>query len=343
MAELLVAFEGTIGARPDLLRTADYSLGGRVLRIRVLGVALAELLARALLAAEASAPPALRLDLWDCRETGRIPPVTTPADEAVVRLSSNGERFAVAYDQRYASYSGPDFMLRHDRVRQRAAGWTSSQTRLSASNVTRPWQRLIQPWLVRAGAWPMHAALVGRDGRAVLLVGQNGTGKSTISGACIEAGFEFLGDDVVSVEHDPGGALRGHCLYPVLKLDRGQSRSFRRLTSGAATFTHPATDEIFVSVPQTRPGACRASARIVALALPSLSARADSRFTPVRPTQALHALTQSLLWLEAGRVQKDFEFLWAVVESTRAFHFEVGSDPSSIAPALASLLADAAG
>ncbi len=337
LAELITAFEESLGVRPDLLRTADYSVGGRVLRTRVLGVGLATVLARALLPAEGTAPPALTLDLWDCWESGQAAPARATGDEVVVRCSSNGERFAVTRDQRYASYSGPGFVLRHDRIEQRAAGWAISHARLSPSNVMRPWQRLIVPWLVRTGSWPMHAALVARDGRGVLLAGQSGTGKSTISGACIEAGFEFLGDDVISVDDDLGDALHGHCLYPVLKLNRAQARAFPSLVSGACNNDDPYGDEIFFSVP----GASRATTRIVALALPCLSPQADSRFTLVRPIEALRALTQSLLWLEDGRIESDFEFLCGVVDSIRAFRFEVGTDPSSIAPALASLLEDA--
>jgi len=338
LAALIAAFEAARSARPELLRTADHRVGGRVLRTRVLGRGLADVVARGLLPAEVTEPPELTFDLWDRGATGGPGPAATAGDEAGERHGSGGERFAATPDQRYARYSGPEFMVRHGRLERRAVGWISSQARLSPWNRTRPWQPLIVHWLGRTGWRTIHAALVGRGGRAILIAGPNGTGKSTIAGACIEAGFEFLGDDAVSVERDLDGALRGHCLYPVIKLDRALSRSFPGLASAATTYDDPATDEIVVSVPLSHPSAVRASSQIVALALPCLSPRSASRFASVHPIRALRTLTGSVLSAEAGHVAEDFEFLCGVVESISAFRLEVGSDPSSIPQAVASLL-----
>ena len=50
------------------------------------------------------------------------------------------------------------------------------------------------------GLVPLHAACVGLDGRGVLLTGAAGSGKSTASLSCGEAGFELLSEDAVFVE-----------------------------------------------------------------------------------------------------------------------------------------------
>lgn len=49
---------------------------------------------------------------------------------------------------------------------------------------------------------PLHAACIGREGRGVLLMGESGAGKSTVSLLCLLAGFEFLSEDSVFVEPD---------------------------------------------------------------------------------------------------------------------------------------------
>jgi hypothetical protein len=49
---------------------------------------------------------------------------------------------------------------------------------------------------------PLHAACVGRRGRGVLLMGESGSGKSTVSLLCLLAGFEFLSEDSVFVVPD---------------------------------------------------------------------------------------------------------------------------------------------
>jgi hypothetical protein len=49
---------------------------------------------------------------------------------------------------------------------------------------------------------PLHAACVGRHGRGVLLMGESGSGKSTVSLLCLLAGFEFLSEDSVFIMPD---------------------------------------------------------------------------------------------------------------------------------------------
>jgi len=49
---------------------------------------------------------------------------------------------------------------------------------------------------------PLHAACVGRDGHGVLLMGESGSGKSTVSLLCLLAGFDFLSEDSVFVAPD---------------------------------------------------------------------------------------------------------------------------------------------
>jgi hypothetical protein len=49
------------------------------------------------------------------------------------------------------------------------------------------------------GLVPLHAACVGLDGRAILLMGASGAGKSTLSLQCLTEGFEFLAEDSVFV------------------------------------------------------------------------------------------------------------------------------------------------
>jgi len=50
------------------------------------------------------------------------------------------------------------------------------------------------------GLLPLHAACVGRAGRGVLLIGDSGDGKSTLSLHCALQGTDFLSEDAVFVE-----------------------------------------------------------------------------------------------------------------------------------------------
>jgi hypothetical protein len=52
---------------------------------------------------------------------------------------------------------------------------------------------------------PLHAACVGMNGKGILLMGETGSGKTTVAMKCLLKGFEFLAEDSVFVEP---GSLR---------------------------------------------------------------------------------------------------------------------------------------
>jgi hypothetical protein len=63
----------------------------------------------------------------------------------------------------------------------------------------------------------IHAAAVSRGAGAILLVGDSGRGKSTLSAALAQLGWTLLGDDAVSLSAE-GGTVRAQSLYPSLRL-----------------------------------------------------------------------------------------------------------------------------
>lgn len=316
---------------------ADYTVGGRRLRARVLGGDLADQLGRALLPAGRGASPKMALDLWDVRETGHAAPSAPSSDETRERRGAFDECYALSSDRRYARSSGPQFMVRHGRRERRAVGWVSSASALSAWNRARPWQALIVSWLGELGSYVFHAAMVGRSGAGILLPGANGVGKSTTAAACVEAGFDFLGDDAVAVEFGSGGDLVGNCLHCVVKLDHADVRKFPSLAAQAAPYD-PGSEEVVISLPATHLRSLRASSSIVALALPCLTDRDESRFTAIGGGRALLTLAGCALSTQPGRVAESFDMLSRAVDQTPAFRLEVGRDARQIARALDGLL-----
>ncbi len=75
--------------------------------------------------------------------------------------------------------------------------------------------------LQQRGVLPLHASAIEAGGRAIVLAGNSGEGKSTLAAAFHRAGYRVLADDVVAVH--PGGdgdgdAPRAFPAYPALKL-----------------------------------------------------------------------------------------------------------------------------
>ncbi len=50
--------------------------------------------------------------------------------------------------------------------------------------------------------WSVHAGVVSRDGRAVAFPGVSGVGKSTLAGACVASGWDYVSDETLSFDSD---------------------------------------------------------------------------------------------------------------------------------------------
>lgn len=57
---------------------------------------------------------------------------------------------------------------------------------------------------------PLHAAVVVKNNRAIMLLGMSGVGKSTLSYVCVRAGFQLLSEDTVYLSVMPSFRLWGN-------------------------------------------------------------------------------------------------------------------------------------
>lgn len=73
--------------------------------------------------------------------------------------------------------------------------------------------------LLQQNRLPIHATTVVREGRAVLIAGTTGVGKSTLGHTFVNRGWKLLCDDVTTVEASEKG-IRAHPGFPSIKLWR---------------------------------------------------------------------------------------------------------------------------
>jgi len=77
-----------------------------------------------------------------------------------------------------------------------AAGWGHEPLKSQQE----PWL-LTLIWLLRErGRYALHASAVARGGRALLMAGESGSGKSSTALSLIHTGWDWLADDVVLLE-----------------------------------------------------------------------------------------------------------------------------------------------
>ena len=191
--------------------------------------------------------------------------------------------------------------------------------------------------LKRRGLFGVHAAAVARSGRAVLLSGSSGSGKSTVSLALLLAGWSFLGDDIVFLqgaevlafpdEIDASEATIG--FFPEL----GAAADWPMLTG------YPKHQ---ISAGRVRPGATVPAATPSVLLLPQLGGGTDHVLERVEPGEALIELVPNLLLTEGTAAQAQLSLLAALTEGLRTYRLHLGSRIDDLPPLLEALV-DTAG
>jgi hypothetical protein len=177
----------------------------------------------------------------------------------------------------------------------------------------------------------MHGAVLTRGGRALLLAGASGSGKTTTALALLEGGFTLLCDELAILRSRAAAGLEacGILLPPMVS---GGSRL--RLCDLAESLDHPErAKEAFAldrSTTQAARQRCTAVDAFVFLSRPA-EARAEHVLTPVSARDGLHRVVQQLLDPRLGdRLPGLFGPLTDALSQSRAFDLSLGRDLAAL-------------
>jgi hypothetical protein len=204
----------------------------------------------------------------------------------------------------------------------------------------RPLQRLMSMICRSLGVLDIHAALVARDGKGVLIVGGRGRGKTTASLDGLYGGLDYLGDDSVGIAPAEGGFI-GLSLYASARvnparLDRWPSIRDAWLPAG------PEDEKALLLPAVSHPQRMIRRAQLVAIALPVVTG-GRVRLAPAEPREAFEALLWESRDVRRFRLESnDFKWLAALTRTLPSYRLEVGSDPLAVAAGLAGLIDGAA-
>lgn len=318
-------------------RTVTLGVAGYTVRILFAGDALVPFVLGALaprISPGGTELADLTVKLWDTATAGVSAPL--PAGAPFV-YGARGEVPGYSTEPVFAACSHASGALSVlDAVSATAYFWVRDAGDLALHEVGAPLLSLLGWFFRTRGAQLVHAAAVGRAGRAVLIAGPGGSGKSTTALACLAAGLKHIADDYALVF----GVSRPvvHALYATAKLN---ADSLARLPHFARVVRNPdrESDEkaLLDLVPNVGTRLAEGGA-ICALVFPRFGTGGAPALTPIAAGEALRALAPSTIFQMAGAGASTFAILGTLVKSVPAFRLELSPDLSAVATRVATLL-----
>jgi hypothetical protein len=201
-----------------------YSIGGTSICLKFAGEALIGCLTPALEhhRVREGGSPDLTLCLWDSDSTGTdmIPP---PCSRD--RFTDRGDIWGFKSSRVKTAFHWSEYSVNLlDLDTNIGIFWVQTAKTLPYWVQSSPLRTLLHWWMEKNGCQLLHGAAVGTEHGAVLFTGKGGVGKSTASLSCLQAGFDFLGDDYVVARMEPSPIVLS--LYSTAKLDTSQMVNF---------------------------------------------------------------------------------------------------------------------
>jgi hypothetical protein len=182
-----------------------------------------------------------------------------------------------------------DTLIGVDLEAGRALAWYPHPDRLPLYETTAPLRAALHPWLASAGLQIVHAAAVAPPGgAAILLAGPGGSGKSTTALAALEAGWDYLGDDLCVIRGGPKPEV--FSLYQFAKLRETALAGFPLLAPQMTRYEECGEAKAVCEVGERFPGRLRLQAPLGAVVLPA-----------VAQDGALHTRIERARWTDVMR------------------------------------------
>ena len=318
----------------------DYRIAGTTVRLSFAGTRLVPTLTRALEHHKidpVDAPDAT-FCLWDSVAT-RITMLRPPCDRE--GFSDRGDLWGFNSRRIKTAFHYHDYSVNlFDHQRRTGIYWVQNAELLPYWVLASPLRTLFHWWMERNGRQLVHAAAVGVDERALLIVGKGGLGKSSTALTCLEAGLEFLGDDYVIVRHDPKPTVYG--LYATAKLNPWDIGRFEALRPFLHRPDVPADEKAVLFLHPHCRERLRTEMPLEAIAVPRVVDRDETVLLPEADAvvhQAASFTTMSQLPYAGNHTHQLFTALCAKLPGHR---IELGKDRRRLSVAIVEFLRERA-
>lgn len=277
----------------------------------------------------------LTVHLWDSESTGTaMPPPPWNAGER----RFYGEIPELCGEHMYGTLHPQTKALSVvDTETDRAFFWVRSAAQLEQFDGVPPLLAILNTWLRERDVYLVHAGAIGSPRGCVLLVGKNGTGKSSGTLACLLTDLQILGDDYCAI--GPGKQPTVFSLYSASKAHADTLARMPFLAPMVSNPGRPPRSKALLMLYQHRPAQVLTHAPLKGVVVSCVTRERHSAIRPAAPRAALTALAPSTIIQLPADSQATLTRLGELVGSVPCYHLDAGVEPAGVAKAIESVLA----
>lgn len=285
-----------------------------------------------------SIPEDAEICFWDSESTGipmPAPPwLDTDYGPQGEIAGYNDERFRTVYSL------GSDSLQLYDCERNIGIFWVPSPDRLPHWEESFPMRTLLHWWTEGKPYQLIHAGAIGTGSAGVLITGRSGSGKSTTTLSCLEAGLGYAGDDYVMVEMRAGSVPHAYSLYNTTKLinDNLEAR-FPQLAEWVHNTDRAEGEKALIYLHRRSPEQMSAGFPLAAILVPRYTGAIETSAQLATGASVLTAMAPSTVFNLPGKNHESFSFMVELVKQLPGYILKTGTDLKQIPEALTALVA----
>ena len=234
---------------------------------------------------------------------------------------------------------GPDVLNLVDPANGKAFFLKRDSSPLPYWEAGSPFRAILHCWLSTFGLQFVHGGAVGENGSGVLLAGRGGSGKSTTTLLCLNAGMDYAGDDYCAV--DPNAPIHLHSLYNTAKLLPGDLECFPQLRQriwNPQALIENSEDKATFFLADLAPEQMSSGFALSALLIPQVSGQTETHLSPCGPAAVLAAIAPSTIAQLPNSTQADMDRMVSIASNLPAYILHLGSDRAKIPAVVRSVL-----
>jgi len=316
-----------------------YCIAGYNIKLVFAGAALIPFITPAIehLRSDASEKVDLTIYLWDSVSTGiAIPPNEWGTNDylkhGLIR-GYNTENISTTFNVDSGTLN---IYRREDNS---ALFWVRDAMQLPYYEIVAPLRDIFSWWASQHGLQYVHAAAIGSEDGAVLVVGKGGSGKSTSALSCfMHPDLFYIGDDYALISNDAIPYV--YSLYNSTKLNADHAVNFPDLLKHASNLGRLDTEKTFLFIQDIYPNKIVRSMPLRGIILPQVTGLPSSSYSSASSSLALRAWAPSSMFQLPGSSESTFSYFSRFVRKLPAYTLHAGTHYNEIPEVILSILKD---